>query len=119
MELACNEGSRGLASAPISVDHGVMGSAHEGGLVGPWSCGTVVRMSGKRGKHTPKFREQAGRWVVCLARAAGSVEDTGAVLDADERAAFEPLCCPALNVQTMASSSVPMIGAWERPRSAL
>ena len=28
-------------------------------------------------------------------------------------------CCPALNVQTMASSSVPMIGAWERPRSAL
>ena len=29
------------------------------------------------------------------------------------------VCCPALNVQTMASSSVPMIGAWERPRSAL
>ena len=31
----------------------------------------------------------------------------------------EARCCPALNVQTMASSSVPMIGAWERPRSAL
>ncbi len=48
-------------------------------------------MSGKRGKYTPEFREQAGRWVVRLARAAGSVEDTGAVRDADERAAFEPL----------------------------
>ena len=47
-------------------------------------------MSGKRGKYTPEFGEQAGRWVR-LARAAGSVEDTGVVLDADERAAFEPL----------------------------
>jgi transposase len=79
-----------------------MGLAPEGGLVGPLvlrdgcrpitDCMTsrAVRMSGKRGKYTPEFGEQAGRWVR-LARAAGSVEDTGAVLDADERAAFEPL----------------------------
>jgi transposase len=72
-------------------------------------------MSGKRRKYTPEFREQAarlvietgqptahvaaeigfgeqvlGRWVR-LAREAASAEDTGAVLDADERAELERL----------------------------
>jgi len=73
-------------------------------------------MSGKRKKYTPEFREQAarlvietwpsgggmwrprsvsgeqllGRWVR-LARQADSAGDTGAVLDADERAELERL----------------------------
>jgi transposase len=72
-------------------------------------------MSGKRRKYTPEFREQAarlvietgrpvahvaaeigvgkqvlGRWVR-LARAADDAGNTGAVLDADERAELERL----------------------------
>jgi len=68
-------------------------------------------MSGKRRKYTPEFREQAarlvietgrpvahvaaeigvgGRWVR-LQRQALSAGDTGAVLDADERAELERL----------------------------
>ena len=72
-------------------------------------------MSGKRRKYTPEFREQAarlvietgrpvahvaaeigvgeqvlGRWVR-LARESASAGDTGAVLDADERAELERL----------------------------
>jgi transposase len=72
-------------------------------------------MSGKRRKYTPEFREQAarlvietgrpaahvaaeigvgeqllGRWVR-LAREAAAAGDTGAVLDADERAELERL----------------------------
>jgi transposase len=71
-------------------------------------------MSGKRRKYTPEFREQAarlvietgrpvahvaeigvgeqllGRWVR-RAREAAAAGDTGAVLDADERAELEPL----------------------------
>jgi transposase len=59
--------------------------------------GKDVRMSGKRRKYTPEFREQAarlvietGRWVR-LARAADDAGNTGAVLDADERAELERL----------------------------
>src|SRR4029078_8721428 len=80
-----------------------------------WSCGKVVCMSGKRRKYTPEFGEQAarlvieagrpvahvaaeigvgeqvlGRWVR-LARAADDAGNTGAVLDADERAELERL----------------------------
>lgn len=72
-------------------------------------------MSGKRKKYTPEFREQAarlvietgrpiahvaaeigvgeqllGRWVR-VAKAAAGAGDTGAVLDADERAELERL----------------------------
>jgi transposase len=72
-------------------------------------------MSGKRRKYTPEFREQAarlvietgrpvahvaaeigigeqmlGRWVRLHRRAAGA-DDTGAVLDADERAELDRL----------------------------
>ena len=75
----------------------------------------VVRMSGKRRKYTPEFREQAarlvietgrpvahvaaeigvgeqvlGRWVR-LAKESAAAGDTGAVLDADERAELERL----------------------------
>ena len=74
-----------------------------------------VRVSGKRRKFTPEFREQAarlvietgrpiaavaaeigvgeavlGRWVRLARQRAGS-DDTGAVLDADERAELERL----------------------------
>ena len=54
-------------------------------------------MSSKRRKYTPEFPEQAarlvietGRWVR-LARAADDAGNTGAVLDADERAELERL----------------------------
>jgi hypothetical protein len=32
---------------------------------------------------------------------------------------FPAFCCPALNVQMVASSGVPVVGVWERPRSVL
>ncbi len=80
-----------------------------------WSRGKDVRTSGKRRKFTPEFREQAarlvietgrpiahvaaeigvgeqllGRWVRLTQQRSGG-GDTGAVLDADERAELERL----------------------------
>ena len=67
-----------------------MGLAPEGGLVGPLVLRDGCPYVGQAWEVHPGVSGAGCRWVVRLARAAGSVEDTGAVRDADERAAFEP-----------------------------